>query len=117
MKYKTEKHDQESFIKLPKNDNEYHRKKNKSLNKNKVLLFMTEFSIGDAFTKTNSTLSIVNPSVGVIISSSTLLLTSIAIPITNEDFSKLKIRYTKVRNWLNANTFLYEKTSESSMVD
>ena len=62
-------------------------------------------------------MSLINPGAGIIISSSTALLTSIAILITNEYISKLKIRYTKLRDWINVITLLYEKTLKSSMVD
>ena len=51
------------------------------------------------------------------ISSSTALLTSIAIFFTNEYISKLKIRYTKLRDWINVTTLLYEKTMKESMID
>ena len=37
LKYQTEKHDHESIIKWLKIDNEYYKKKCKSLNKKKVL--------------------------------------------------------------------------------
>ena len=59
-------------------------------------------------------MGLINPGAGIIISSSSVLLTSIAILITNEYISKLKIRYTKLRDWINVITLLYEKTS---MVD
>ena len=49
-------------------------------------------------------MGLINPGVGIIISSSTALLTSIAILITNEKISKLKIRYTKLKDWINVNT-------------
>ena len=45
------------------------------------------------------------------------MLTSIAILITNEYISKLKIRYTKLRDWINVITLLYEKTLKESMID
>ena len=45
------------------------------------------------------------------------MLTSIAILITNEYISKLKIRYTKLRDWINVFTLLYEKTLKESMID
>ena len=45
------------------------------------------------------------------------MLTSIAILITNEYFSKLKIRYTKLRDWINVISLLYEKILEESMID
>ena len=62
-------------------------------------------------------MGLINPGAGIIISSSTALLTSFAILITNEYISKLKIRYTKLRVWLNVITLLYEKTLKQSMVD
>ena len=62
-------------------------------------------------------MSLVNPSIGIVLTSSTALLTSIAILITNEYISKLKIRYTKLRDWIDVITMLYEKTLKQSMVD
>ena len=37
--------------------------------------------------------------------------------ITNEYISKLKIRYTNLRDWNNVITLLYEKTLKQSMKD
>ena len=62
-------------------------------------------------------MGLINPGAGIIISSSTALLTSIAILITNEYISKLKIRYTKLRDSINVITLSYEKTLKQSMVD
>ena len=62
-------------------------------------------------------MSIINPSIGIVLTSSTALLISIAILKTNEYISKLKIRYTKLRDWINVNTLLYEKTLKESMID
>ena len=62
-------------------------------------------------------MSLINPGAGIIISSSTALLTSIALLITNEYISKLKIRYTILGDWINVITLLYEKTLNQSMVD
>ena len=45
------------------------------------------------------------------------MLTSLAILITNEYISKLKIRYTKLKDWINVITLLYEKSLKQSMVD
>ena len=70
-------------------------KRKKTLNKNKVLLFITEILIGSGSAISTSTLGLINPGAGIIISSSTALLTSIAIFKANEYISKLKIRYTK----------------------
>ena len=62
-------------------------------------------------------MSLINPSIGIVSTYSTALLTSIAILITNEYISKLKIRYTKLRDWINVITLLFEKTLKESMVD
>ena len=110
LKYKTEKRDWDKKIKSLKVDNDYYKKKYKSINKKKVFLIITETLIGGGSTITGSTLSIINPSVGIVISSKTALLTSIAILITNEFISKLKIRYTKMRDWINVITSFYQAT-------
>ena len=117
IKYQTEKHDHENILKSLKIDNEYYKKKYKSLNKNKVLLIITEHLIGSGSALGSSARSLINPGAGIIISSSTALLTSIAIFITNEYISKLKIRYTKLRDWINVIALLYKKTLKQSMVD
>ena len=55
LKYNTEKHDHENFLKSQKTDNGYYRKNiNKSLNKTKVLLNITAISSGSASTITSS---------------------------------------------------------------
>ena len=64
-----------------------------------------------------STMLLINPSIGIVLTSSTALLTSLAILITNDYISKLKLRYTKLSDWLNFNTTLYEKTLTQSMID
>ena len=87
------------------------------MNKKKILLNITEILIGSGSAIGSSTMGLINPGAGIIISSSTALLTSIAILITNEYNIKLKIRYTKVRDWINVITLLYEKTLKQSMVD
>ena len=92
LKYKTEKHDHENILKSLKIDNEYCKKKYKSLNKKKILLIITEILVGSASAVGSSTMGLINPSAGIIISSSTALLTSNAILITNEHIIKLKIR-------------------------
>ena len=51
------------------------------------------------------------------IASNSALITSVAILITNEDISELKIRYTKLRDWINVISLLYEKTLKQSMLD
>ena len=50
LQYRTEKHDHENILKSLKIDNEYYKKKYKSLNKKKVLLIITEILVGSAST-------------------------------------------------------------------
>ena len=64
-----------------------------------------------------STLSLINPSIGIVLTSSTALLTSLGILITNEYFCKLNLRYTKLRDWIIFITILYEKALNQSMTD
>ena len=82
-----------------------------------MLLFITEILVGTSSAAGSSTMGLINPIVGILISSSTALLTSIAILITNEYNSKLKIRYTKLRDWINVITLQYEKTLNECMID
>ena len=117
LQYKTEKHDFDNILKSLKNDNESYKKRYKSLHKKKKLLIVTEILIGSGSAITTSTMSLINPSIGIVLTSSTALLTSLAILITNEYISKLKLRYTKLRDWINFITILYEKTLKESMVD
>ena len=73
-----------------------------------VLLFTTEILIGSGSAIGTSTMSLINPSIGIVLTSSTALLTSIAIIIKNEFISKLKLRYTKLGDWINVITLLIE---------
>ena len=109
LQYKTEKHDFENILKSLKSDNEYYKKKYKSLNKKKILLSITEIIVGSGSAIGTSTMSLINPSIVIVLTSSTAFLTSLAILITNEYISKLKTRYTKQRDWINFITILYEK--------
>ena len=117
LKYQQEKHDFENISKSLKSDNESYRKKYKSLKRKKILLIITEILIGSGSAIGTSTMSLINPSIGVVLTSSSALLTSIAILITNEYISKIKTRYTKLRDWINVITLLYEKTLKESMID
>ena len=117
LQYKTEEHDFENILISLKNDNESYEKKYKLSNKKKVLLIITEILIGSGSAISTSTMSLINPSIGIVLTSSTALLTSLAILITNEYNSKLKLRYTKLRDWINFITILYEKTLNQSMID
>ena len=117
LNYQTEKHDHENIIKSLKIDNEYYKTKDKSLIKKKVVLVITEILVGSASTISSSTMGLNIPGAGFIISSCTALITCIVIFITNEYISKLKIMYTKLRDWINVITLLYEKTLIQSMID
>ena len=97
LQYRTEKHDHENILKSLKADNEKYKKLYKSLNKKKILLIITEILVGSGSAIGTSTMSLINPSIGIVLTSSTALLTSLAISITNEYISKLKLRYTKLR--------------------
>ena len=66
--------------------------------------------IAGGSTITSPSLSVINPSVGIVISSSTALFTSFAVLITKEYISKLKIGYTKLRDLIIVINLLYEKT-------
>ena len=81
------------------------------------MLIITELLVGFGSAIGTSTMSLSNPSIRIVLFSSTALLTSIVILITNEYVSKLKIRYTKLRDWINVITFLYQKTLKESMID
>ena len=81
------------------------------------MLIFTEILIGSGYAIGTSTMGLINTGAGIIISSSTALLTSIAILITNEYNSKIEIRYTKLRDWINIIILLFEKTLKQSMVD
>ena len=84
FKYQTEKRDHENLLKSLKIHNEYYMKKYKSLNKKKVLLIITEILIASVSAIGSSTMGLNNPGAGIIVSSSTAFLNSIATLITNE---------------------------------
>ena len=80
-------------------------------------MIITEILVGSSSVIGTSTMSKLNPSIGIIASSSTAFITSLAILITNEYISKLKLRYTKLRDWINSITILYEKTLNQSLIN
>ena len=45
------------------------------------------------------------------------MLISLAILITNEYISKINLRYTKLRNWIDVFTNVYQKTINQFMID
>ena len=104
-------------MKSLKVDNEKCKKIYKSLNRKKILLIITEILIGSGSAISTSTMSLINPSIGILLTSSTALLTSLATLITNEYISKLNLRSTKLRDWIKLITVLYERTLNLSMID
>ena len=97
-------------------ENEFYKKNYKNSNKKKILLIITGILTGSGSAIGTSTKPLPNPSIGVVLTSSSALLTSIAILITNEYISNLKICYTQLRDWINFITILYEKTVNQSMI-
>ena len=99
LQYKTEKHDHEDILKSLKVDNEYYKQKFKSLKKKKVFMIVSKILIGGVVLGVGIGLTIkgLDP-VGVMSAGSISFLSSISTLITNEYFSKLKIRYTKLRD-------------------
>ena len=61
-------------------------------------------------------MSLLNRSIGIVLTSTTVLLTSLVISITNDFISKIKLRFTKLRDWISFITILYEKTLNQSMI-
>ena len=86
-------------MKITQFDNENYGKKYKPLNKKKVLLKITEVLIGSGSAITTSTRSLINPCVGMVLTSSTAVITTTANLITKEFISNLKIRYAKLTDW------------------
>ena len=62
-------------------------------------------------------MSLVNPTIGKVLTSPSALLTSVTIMITIEYISELKERFTQIRDWINFITILYENTLKEFMID
>ena len=73
--------------------------------------------LGSGSPRTTSSLSLINPSICIVLVSSTALLTSIAILVTNEHVSNIGIRFTKLRDWINVITLIYEKTWKQKLIE
>ena len=118
LNLQTVKHDHEKFLKSLKIDNEFYKKKYRSLQKKKVIMVVSEILSGSVGLGVGSGLIISGLApVGILCASSNSFLSSISTLITNEFFSKLKIRNTKSRDWINFITLLYEKNLKQSMID
>ena len=81
-------------------------------------MIVSEILIGVGGLSVGSGLNIsgISPA-GMITASGISIFTSISTLIINEIFSKLKIRYTNLRDWLIVTTLLLEKTLKESMID
>ena len=87
LKYRTEKHDHENILKSLKIDNDFYRKKYKSLNKKKVFMIVSEILIGSVGLGVGSRLTVSGLApVGLMCASSISFLSSISIPIKNDYF-------------------------------
>ena len=62
-------------------------------------------------------MSLLNPSLGIVLTNCTSLIKIIAILIENECFSKLEMCYTNLRDCINVKTLLFQKIIEQSMID
>ena len=118
LQYKTESLDYGVILQNLKIDNDYYKKKYKSLNNKKVFTIVSENLIGSVGLGVGSGLTVSGLApVGIMCASSISFLSSLSTLNTNEYFSKLKMRYTKLKDWINVITLLYGKTSKNSMVD
>ena len=118
MKYQTEKRDHENILNSPEIDDKIYKKKYSSLNEKKVFMIFSEILIGSVRLGVGSglTLSGLDP-VGIMCASTISFLFSTSTLIRNEDFSKLKFRSSKLRDWINVITLLYQSTLKQWMVD
>ena len=60
------------------------------------MLFINEILLGSGSAISTSAMSLINPSISMVLTSSPALLTSVANLIANDYLSKLKLRYTKL---------------------
>ena len=87
LKYPTEKYDHENILKSLKIDNEYYKRKYKSLNKKKVFMIVSEILIHGVGLGVGSGLTITGLApIGTMCASSISFLSSISTIITNESF-------------------------------
>ena len=115
--YQTEKHIHENILKIVITDNEFYKKKYKKLNKKKIFMIVSEILIGVSWLTVGSGLTISGLARVGITCAGVSFLFSISTLITNEYFSRLKIRYTKLSDWIIVTTLPYEKTLKDSVID
>ena len=74
-----------------------------------MFLIVSEFLFGSIGLVLGSSLTISGLAfVGNMCAGSISFLSSLSTLITNEHFSRIKITYTNIRNWINVITLLYE---------
>ena len=119
LKYRTEKHDYENILKSLEIDNDYYKKKYKSVNKKKIYISILEILAGASGVVVGSTLTAtgVGTQIGVPIAGVSRFVISVAVLFTNEYFSRLKSRYQKLRDHIKMIKLLNEKTLKKSLVD
>ena len=118
LRYTNENHHYGNILKSFKIDNEHYKTKIKSLIKKKIFMIISKILIGVTGLSVGSGLTIsgIAP-VGITCAGGISFLSSISTIITIEYFSGLKIRYTKLRDWINVTLLLYEKTLKECMID
>ena len=118
---KTQKQDDERILKSLEIDNEQYKQKYKKLSKKRVLIIFVEISLGSAASSNSlyiiKHVSCIKPMCSYYYIIQYSLLTSIAILITNDYISKLKIKFIKVRDWILWITLLSGKLLKQSMID
>ena len=92
LRYRSEKQEFDNLSESPKIGNDFCKKCKKCPNKKAKQRIFTEILIGSGSTIANSTMSIANLNAGALASSFSAPITSIALLITIEFISKVKIR-------------------------
>ena len=84
-----------------------------------MMLIIREFFIGSSGLTVVTVLSSkdLGSSLGFPSAAAASYIASVAGLITNEYCSKLEMRYTKLRDWIEVTTLLYEKTLNKSLID
>ena len=81
-------------------------------------MIVSDFLIGTVGLSVGSGLSIPGSApVGVVCAGSFSFLSGISTLIASENISKVKIRFTKLRDWIHVITLIYERTLKKSIVD
>ena len=115
LKTRTKEHDYENILKTPKIENDFHRKKRKCSNVERLLVVFFWNFLGSSSTILSS-LSTINPIIAIPMVSSSALNTSLANLIGNDQNSKQKVRHTKLKDRIIVISLLNEKTLKQTML-